>query len=74
MNLQFMKRSHAQSAETPPIGGMSIALANPVGFGLDGCAATCSEVRNSNPAGVRGSNRVSQWMFRMVAMLAVLFN
>lgn len=69
-----MKRSHVQRVGAPPIGGVSMAMANPTGFGLDGRAATCMEVRNSNPSGVRGSNRVSQWTFRMVALLAVLFN
>jgi len=48
MDLQFMKRS------------LSMAMADPAGFGLDGRAATCTEVRNSNPSGVRRSNRVSQ--------------
>lgn len=69
-----MKRSHVQRVGAPPIGGVSMAMADPAGFGLNGRAATCTEVRNSNLSGVRGSNRVSQWLFRMVALLAVLFN
>ncbi len=59
MNLRHMNRSRVQSTATVPFNGSGIAMANPMGFGLDGRAATCQEVSNSNPAGVRESNRIA---------------
>ena len=45
MKLQFMKRSHTVSGdESLP----------------EGCATSCLEARDSNPAGVKGRNRVSK--------------
>lgn len=74
MKLNFMKRSRIQSAEYPLNGVMQAAMANTCGFAAEGCAATCTEVRNSNPTGVRESNRVSSWAVRLTAILAILFN
>lgn len=45
MKLQFMKRSHTVSGDE--------ALP-------EGCATSCLEARDSNPAGVKGRNRVSK--------------
>lgn len=74
MKLNFMKRSRIQSTEYPLNGVIQAAMANTCGFASEGCAATCSEVRNSNPTGVRKSNRVSSWAVRLTALLAILFN
>ncbi len=53
MNLQFMKRSHVHRVEASPLSGGGIALVSPAGFGMDGRAAACTEVRNSNLSGER---------------------
>lgn len=45
MKLQFMKRSHTVSCDENL---------------LEGCATACLEARGSNPAGVKGRNRVSK--------------
>lgn len=45
MKLQFMKRSHTVSGDENL---------------LEGCATACQEARGSNPAGVKGRNRVSK--------------
>lgn len=69
-----MKRSHVGRRGTPPVDDVSMVMAAPRGDGLDGRAATCMEARNSNPSCMRKCNRVSQWVFRMLVLLAIPFN
>lgn len=59
MNHRFMTRSRARDQVSSPFDGADITIANPLGFGPDGRAATSMEAGNSNPSGVRESNRVS---------------
>lgn len=74
LSSKFMKRSHLQWVGAHLICGVSMAMAGSTGFGLNGRAATFTEIKNFNPLGVRWSNRVLQWAFRMVTLLAVVFN
>lgn len=74
MNLQFKKRSRVQRMGTPTLGCVSMAMADQIGFGQDGCAATYVEIKSFNLPGLRKNNKVLQWIFRMVALIAVLLN
>lgn len=47
MNLQSMKRCYVQCVEAPPAGGIDIASTDPIGFGPDMYAATCTELSSS---------------------------
>lgn len=48
-----MKLCLTQSIETPQLAGICVVSANSGEYGLDGCAATCQEVYDSNPVSVR---------------------
>lgn len=74
MNLQFMKRSHAQSVPSPLYCGGSIAMTGSQGPRNTGHAMTCTERRDSNPSGMRITKRVSNNLLRMMALLAVLLS
>lgn len=56
MNLQFTKRSHTAFSENNL---------------LERCATTCPEVRDSNPAGVRENNRVSEF-FKALGLVLIM--
>lgn len=56
MNLKFTKRSHTAFSENSL---------------LEKCAMTCPEARDSNPAGVRESNRVSK-LYKAFGLVAVM--
>ena len=77
MDLQFIKRSHVQRVETPPIGGVvRMEMAYLAGFGLDGRAATCPEVRSSNSAGMQesysASKLISNSIYRIIGILMMI--
>lgn len=76
MNLQFMKRSLAQSIETPQLAGVCTASADSGGYGIDGRAATYQEVCDSNPVSVRESNRIVATLGRSLRgiLTAVMIN
>lgn len=56
MNLRFTKRSHTAFSEKSL---------------LERCATTCPEVRDSNPAGVRENNRVSEF-FKALGLVLIM--
>lgn len=68
---KFLRISHKRRRVLLPHGDDSVLISSK-GACPDAYAATCAEVRNSNPSGVRGCNRVSEYMKALTILIVLV--
>lgn len=73
MNLKYIEQSTVQYIEISTLLGRNNTMGNLSIFSINECAKICPERQSYNSKGKK-CNRVSLWVFRMVALLSVLLS